>query len=305
MDQRFFNRLLHLLESRPQQGRRMLGLGGPALWELWQRIQILVNEAEEARRQRPGRQRQAGGGQTKATPALCRLLVTLLYVRQHWTMQSIGEAIDCSESTVWNYIHEMLPYLRQELPASLLEQWQAECSSVERAELETWLAELPEGALLVDTWEQPIPRPADQAVQESYYSGKQKEHTRKNQLICLPGGGDIVDVVIGEKGPRSDSKLFEQTQAELPDTIPFIGDKAYIGRTNTTTPIKKPPNGELTQAQKDYNKGVSQQRVYVEHLIRVIKSFRIAKEEFRMRALMYEMVIGCVCGLVRLRGQYA
>lgn len=32
--------------------RRMLGLGAPALWELWQRIQILVNEAEEARRQR-------------------------------------------------------------------------------------------------------------------------------------------------------------------------------------------------------------------------------------------------------------
>lgn len=305
MDQRFFNRLLHLLESRPQQGRRMLGLGAPALWELWQRIQILVDEAEEARRQRPGRKRQAGGGQTKATPPLCRLLVTLLYLRQHWTMQSIGEAIDCSEATVWNYIHEMLPYLRQELPASLLEQWQAECSSVERAELETWLSELPEGALLVDTWEQPIPRPEDKVVQESYYSGKQKEHTRKNQVICLPDGSDIVDVVIGEKGPRSDSKLFEQTQAELPDTIPFIGDKAYIGRTNTTTPMKKPPKGELTQAQKDYNKGVSQRRVYVEHLIRVIKIFRIAKEEFRMRALMYEMVIGCVCGLVRLRGQYA
>jgi DDE superfamily endonuclease len=176
---------------------------------------------------------------------------------------------------------------------------------VERAELETWLAELPEGALLVDTWEQPIPRPEDQAVQESYYSGKQKEHTRKNQLIRLPGGGDIVDVVIGEKGPRSDRKLFEQTQAELPEGIPVIGDKAYIGRVNTTTPIKKPPKGKLTPAQKAFNKGVSQQRVDVEHLIRVIKIFRIAKEEFRMRSSMYEMVIGCVCGLVRLRLQYA
>jgi DDE superfamily endonuclease/Helix-turn-helix of DDE superfamily endonuclease len=306
MDQRFFNRLLHLLESRPQQGRRMMGLGAPALWELWQRIQILVDAAEQARRQRPGRKRQAGGGQPKATPALCRLLVTLVYVRQHWTMQSIGEVIACSEATVWNYIHEMLPYLRQELPASLLEQWQAECSSVERAELETWLAELPEGGLLlVDTWEQPMPRPEDNVVQESYYSGKQKAHTCKNQLICLPDGSDIVDVVIGEKGPRSDSQLFAQTQAELPDTIPFIGDKAYVGRINTTTPIKKPPKGELTQAQKDFNQGVSQRRVYVEHLIRVIKIFRIAKEEFRMRAAMYEMAIGCVCGLVRLRGQYA
>jgi hypothetical protein len=33
--------------------------------------------------------------------------------------------------------------------------------------------------------------------------------------------------------------------------------------------------------------------------------WRIAKEEFRMRMPMYEMVISCVCGLVRLREQYA
>jgi DDE superfamily endonuclease len=55
----------------------------------------------------------------------------------------------------------------------------------------------------------------------------------------------------------------------------------------------------------EFNKTVSQARVYVEHLIRVIKIWRIAKEEFRMRMPMYEMVIGCVGGLVRLREQYA
>jgi DDE superfamily endonuclease/Helix-turn-helix of DDE superfamily endonuclease len=305
MNERFFNRLLHLLEDYPQKGRRMVGLSAAALWELWQRIEPLVDAAEQERLTRPDRQRQAGGGCKKAVPSLCRLLVALLYLRQHWTMQSLGEAVGCSEATVWNYIHEMLPYIRQKLPASLLEQWKAECSGIEQAELEAWLAELPDGALLVDTWEQPIPRPEDKQVQESYYSGKKKEHTRKNQLISLPHGTDIVDVVLGEKGPRSDSKLFEQNQAELPDGIPFIGDKAYVGRAHMTTPIKKPPKRELTEEQKAFNKGVSQLRVYVEHLIRVIKIFRIAKEEFRMRASMYEQVIGCVCGLVRLRLQYA
>jgi len=219
-------------------------------------------------------------------------------------MQGLGEAIGCTESTVWNYIHEMLPYIRTELPASLLEQWKQDCDSVERAELEEWLAELPEGKLLVDTWEQPIPHPTDGDEEKAHYSGKKKQHTRKNQLICLPQGVDIVDVVIGELGPRSDSKLFEQTQAELPDNIEFIGDKAYVGRNNTTTPIKKPRGGQLTQEQKDFNRKISQQRVYVEHLIRVIKIFRIAKELFRMRSRMYETVIGCVCGLVRLRVQY-
>jgi hypothetical protein len=58
-------------------------------------------------------------------------------------MQAIAQTIDCAESTGWNYIHEMLPYIRTELAASLLEQWQQECGSVERAELERWLAQFP------------------------------------------------------------------------------------------------------------------------------------------------------------------
>ncbi|MGB3496360.1 MAG: transposase family protein [Elainellaceae cyanobacterium] len=304
MDQSFFNRMLHLVNARPQQGKRMIGLGSTALWELWQRVSERVREGQHQRRNEPDRKRQAGGGRKKDAEVLCRLLVTLLYLRQHWTMQALAETIGCAESTVWNYIHEMLPYLRTELPASLLEQWQQECDSVERAELEEWLAELPEGTLLVDTWEHPIPRPSDHDVQKGYYSGKQADHTRKNQLISLPNGTDIVDVVLGEKGPRSDSKLFEQTQSELPETLEFTADKAYVGRRNTTTPFKRPPGGQLTPAQKDFNRLVSQKRVYVEHLIRVIKIFRIAKEEFRMRSGMYEMAIGCVCGLVRLRVQY-
>jgi hypothetical protein len=304
MNQSFFNRLIHLMQERPLEGKRILGLPPAALWELWQRIAEQDEMARRNRAQLPTRQRQAGGGRKKEAMLLCRLLVTLLYLRQHWTMQGIAEVIACAESTVCNYIHEILPYLRQELPASLLEQWQQDCTSVERAELEHWLAELPEGALLVDTWEQPIPRPSDRAEQEAYYSGKQKQHTRKNQAITLPHGTDLVDVVLGEKGPRSDSKLLEQTQAELPAGIPFVGDKAYVGRAHTTTPKKRPPKGALTQAEKDENRRISQQRVFVEHVIRIIKVFRIAKEVFRMRSERYETAIGCVCGLVRLRAQY-
>lgn len=305
MKQAFFNRLLHLLNTHPQQSKRMVGLPAEALWELWQRI-AEVERAERLRQaQRPQRKRQAGGGRKKDVEVLGRLLVTLLYLRQHWTMQSLALTLGCAEATVWNYIHEMLPHLREHLPASLLEQWQHECPSLERGELERWLAELPQGELLVDTWEHPIPRAKDAQEQEQYYSGKKKQHTRKNQAITLPQGTDLVDVVIGEKGPRSDSTLFEQTQGELADSLKFIGDKAYVGRANTTTPHKRPRKGELTDEQKAFNRILSQRRVFVEHVIRVIKIFRVAKEEFRMRSALYEMVIGCVCGLVRLRVQYA
>lgn len=134
----------------------------------------------------------------------------------------------------------------------------------------------------------------------------------------LPGSGFLAGVAIailaykgfttitnsGEKGPRNDGKLLEQTQAELPEDWSFVGDKAYVGKRNTTVPDKKPPGGQLTEAQKAFNKQLSQQRIYVEHVIRTVKIFRIAKELFRMSAGMYEQVIGCVCGLVRLRARY-
>jgi hypothetical protein len=47
--------------------------------------------------------------------------------------------------------------------------------------------------------------------QKKYYSGKKKTHTRKNQLIVLPNGKDIVDLVAGEPGPTSDLTLFRES----------------------------------------------------------------------------------------------
>jgi hypothetical protein len=220
-------------------------------------------------------------------------------------MQAIAECVEVAESTVFNYIHQMLPYIEATLPASLLEQWRQECPEFERLELEQWLDSLPEGFLLVDAWEQPIHRPLESSKQQQYYSGKKKQHTRKNQVIVLPKGIDIVDVEIGVEGRRNDSKLLLNTQDQLPPRLPLIGDKAYVGRDNTLTPFKKPRGKQLSEMQQSFNHWLNQHRVYVEHVIRVIKVFRIAKETFRVREQMYERAIRCVCGLVRLRVQYA
>ncbi|MEA5466874.1 hypothetical protein [Leptothoe sp. PORK10 BA2] len=45
-------------EERPQQGKRMIGLGSTVLWELWQRMAA----AKQSQTERLGRKRQAGGG---------------------------------------------------------------------------------------------------------------------------------------------------------------------------------------------------------------------------------------------------
>jgi hypothetical protein len=160
---------------------------------------------------------------------------------------------------------------------------------------------LTEFQLIVDSTEQRRERPSSNQEQREYFSGKKKQHTFKNQLITLPGGKDIVDVEVGAKGPSSDINLFRKQQQKFSEQQQFEGDKAYIGGNNIRTPHKKPRKRELTAQQKAENKIVSSQRIFVEHVIRLLKIFRVAQERFRLHPDTYEQVILTVCGLVRLR----
>jgi len=78
----------------------------------------------------------------------------------------------------------------------------------------------------------------------------------------------------------------------------------------TSTPTKsfkdsikrrKPKKGELTLAQFEQNLEMAAGRIFVEHLIRVVKIFRIASERFRLNSWKYEQIIMTICGIVRLR----
>ncbi|MDE5116998.1 MAG: hypothetical protein O4860_07135 [Trichodesmium sp. St2_bin2_1] len=45
---------------------------------------------------------------------------------------------------------------------------------------------------------------------------------------------------------------------------------------------------------------LAQKRIFVEHIIRLIKIFRLTRERFRLKDSNYEKVILTICGLVRL-----
>ena len=59
-----------------------------------------------------------------------------------------------------------------------------------------------------------------------------------------------------------------------------IADKGYIG-TGVLTPYKKPPNSELTKAQKQANKSLNEIRYVVERTIAHIKSWKILAHDYR------------------------
>ena len=153
----------------------------------------------------------------------------------------------------------------------------------------------------MDSYEQPIERPGEYKERKKYYSGKKKNHTFKNQLIVLPDGKDIIDVVAGKPGPKSDVKLFRESRKGFEPNQKFNGDKAYQGEELTKNPHKKPKKQELTPEQKERNKELASERIFVEHIIRLVKIFRVAQERFRLKSSKYEQIIMTICGLIRLR----
>ena len=114
-------------------------------------------------------------------------------------------------------------------------------------------------------------------------------------------GLEIVDVILGVLGPKSDITLFREQQHHLSSEQEYLGDKAYVGAARTTTPMKKPRNGALTEGQKDENRAISKRRIFVEHLTCRLKIFRILSDWYQLNKKAYRTVISGVCGLVRLR----
>jgi hypothetical protein len=119
------------------------------------------------------------------------------------TFQLLGIQFGVSETTANDTFNYWLPLLMELLPCSLLEQVKKNDSDYERVK-----EILTDYELIVDSYEQVRERPETQSEQEKYYSGKKSNHTFKTQIIVLPNGKDIVDVIAGEPGPKSDLTLF-------------------------------------------------------------------------------------------------
>jgi hypothetical protein len=61
----------------------------------------------------------------------------------------------------------------------------------------------------------------------------------------------------------------------------FWGDKAYVGEAQIITHHKHQRNQELIEDEKIENRVIASQRIYIEHLIRVVKIFNVMQARFR------------------------
>lgn len=276
--------------------KSLFGVEAAVLAEIIFRVLPVLEQNREHRlRNAPERKRRfvKNDGRPPEVLPIHKLLMTLLYLRHNTSATVVGQMFGFSADSVEkNALPEVLPVLKEQFPAS---RWEA----VQRHRNEKWSPDEVD-KIIVDSFETPIPRPSNNDRQKRVYSGKKKRHTMKTQ-IYTDHKGTILDVNSGHRGPKADVKIWNET--ELPEELqekPKLGDKAYIGADKLTqTPKKKPKGGELSEAEKEENRRISQQRIYVEHSIRKVKGYRAVRDEFRLAHGIFPTVVSVVVGLIQ------
>ena len=288
--------ILEHIEANPQETKRLIGLDYPELKVLLDNAEQLHNKKQALLESKKIRIIAGGGGRKPKLSIQQQIILTLVYLRHLTTFQLLGIQFGVSESTANDTFNYWLPILKELLPSSLIEQVKKN-----ESDYETVKEILTEYELIVDSYEQVRERPGNNKEQEKYYSGKSSKHTFKSQIIILPDASDIVDVIAGEPGPKSDITLFRENRDIFDPEQKFKGDLGYQGEDLIATPIKTPRNGKLTSDQKKENQEFSAKRILVEHRSRSVKIFRVVQERFRLNPQKYDQVILTICGLVRFR----
>ena len=215
-----------------------------------------------------------------------QVLVTLQYWREYRTYFHIALDWKISESTVCRLVNKVENILIKSRKFSLPGKKKLLDNS------------LGEKLILMDVMETPIERPKKH--QKRFYSGKQREHSLKTQVVLGEKTGKII-CLAHEKGRTHDFKLFKKSQTRFHQLLRVIGDKGYQGITkiheNSETPIKKPRGGKLTKQQKEYNRQLNRSRIAVEHINRRLKIFKILSYRYRNRHRRFGLRSNLIAGI--------
>jgi len=96
-------------------------------------------------------------------------------------------------------------------------------------------------------------------------------------------------------------ELFRQSNIQIYKFILLVGDKGYQGicdlHENSLTPYKKPKNGKLTKEQKAFNRSLSKFRIFIEHINRRIKRFKMFGGRYRNKQRKHHKRISLICGV--------
>ena len=226
-----------------------------------------------------------------------KLLFILMYLRKATTQDIFGEAFHMPQPVANKWIHILHPCLHQalaelkELPA--------------RTATDLQLPQETGQVFFQDGTERAIERPKAAQAQTTFYSGKRKRHTVKNNLLAN-ASAKIILLTPTCEGKKHDKKIADETQLTLPKGSYLYQDTGFQGYSlvdvTILQPLKKPRGRELTSVEKENNREISRIRIRVEHAIGGVKRYRIVKDQLRTRKDDFrDRVMETCCGLHNFR----
>ena len=104
-----------------------------------------------------------------------------------------------------------------------------------------------------------------------------------------------------ERGHVHDFRIFKECGVFIPNRIKVLADSGYQGiekiHKNSLIPIKNSKKHKLTSDKKAYNRSIAKQRIFIEHVNRYIKRFRIFSSRCRNRRHLFGLRFSLVCGI--------
>lgn len=261
------------LKQNPKTFSRIFGLEPGKFDGLVAQIKPLWIKAE-AKRLRHKRKIKKGSGRPYLLSLEESIAMLLLYARSYATHIFLSALFNIHDSAICRYFAKVRPIIESVF------------------DIPTEKADLREDEILklvVDATEQRT----EKRDKGSGYSGKKKTQTIKTQII-VDKKGNIIHVSSSLPGNIHDKKLLDNSGVKLPDNAK--GDLGYLG-AGIVIPIKSSKLHSLTKTQTLFNARHSRQRIIVEHVFALIKSYRILTDRFRGHLSNYNQYFLIVCGL--------
>jgi len=293
----------HHLTRHPAIFRAMTGLTVGAFDALAADVLPTLAVATRDRLARPGRQRAPGGGRGYGLVPRDRLLLAVVWLRRYPTNQVLGYRFGVSEPTARRTVGRLVPLLEAAGRDTLC---LPDPGRGHRLGLDALRADTPGLAVLIDTFEQRVQRPADRADADTYYSGKKKQHTLTVQVAVDAVTGAVADVADSVRGPTADRAVLRASGllARLPPGVGALGDRADVGLGDAhpgglgATPRRKPRGRPRPAADVADNRACARRRITVEHTSGRLRRYDALTHTDRHRRRGHTARVRAVAGLV-------
>ncbi len=224
------------------------------------------------------------------------LFLALAYMTTGLTQDRLGSHFSISQPTISRYV----AYVQKFLPIFFastggFSKAIKNCKTIK--ELKEWIPNL---ELFGDCTESFINVPTDEELNEDYYSGYKHHHTVKEGVLTN-NRKEILDITKTYPGPKSDIVILREMELDwgkwglamkdpnTPDKEKFdlYLDAVYISAgedylgVNVITPYKRPPKGQLTKEQMEFNRWQRAIRVIIENVIGEGKQYAILQHQFQ------------------------